>query len=50
MDSPKFNDWLDGDKPREKLMIHGPGALSDSELLAILLGTGMKGFNVMELS
>lgn len=31
-------------------MKHGPAALSDVELLAILLGTGLKGMNVMELA
>jgi DNA repair protein RadC len=50
MENPPFRDWDKQDKPREKLMKHGPSVLSDSELLAILLGTGMKGTNVMELS
>ena len=36
--------------PREKLMSHGPQALTDAELLAILLRTGTKGMNVLELS
>lgn len=38
------------DRPREKLIKYGPGKLSNSELLAILLGTGVKGVNVVELS
>ncbi len=30
-------------RPREKLLARGPGALSDVELLALLLRTGIKG-------
>jgi DNA repair protein RadC len=37
-------------RPREKLLAHGPQALSDVELLAILLRTGMAGKNVFQLS
>lgn len=32
--------WSEEDRPREKLMQNGPGVLSDSELLAILIGSG----------
>lgn len=38
------------DRPREKLEKYGPEKLSTSELLAILLRTGAKGQNVVELS
>lgn len=38
------------DRPREKLEKYGPSRLSNSELLAILLGTGQKDVNVVELS
>lgn len=38
------------ERPREKLEKYGPEKLSNSELLAILLGTGSKGINVVELS
>ncbi len=37
-------------KPREKLMLYGAGHLTDKELLAILLGTGIKGKNVTALA
>ncbi|WP_299511029.1 DNA repair protein RadC [uncultured Limnohabitans sp.] len=37
-------------RPREKLLGRGPQALSDVELLAILLRTGMAGKNVFQLS
>lgn len=36
--------------PREKLLSHGPGALTDAELLAIFLRTGTQGMNVLTLA
>lgn len=36
-------------RPREKLLARGPGALSDAELLAVLLRTGMPGKNVLQM-
>lgn len=41
-------DMLPDEQPREKLMRYGADALSDSELLAILLRTGTKKLNVIE--
>jgi len=38
------------ERPREKLMRYGPEKLSNSELLAILLRSGKKGENVVELA
>jgi len=46
----KIKDLPKVDRPREKLEKYGPGRLSDSELLAILLRTGSEGINVVELS
>jgi DNA repair protein RadC len=37
-------------RPREKLLARGPGALSDVELLAILLRTGLPGKNVLQMA
>ena len=37
-------------RPREKLIARGSGALSDSELLALLLRTGVAGTNVLQLA
>ena len=39
---PKLNisEWAEEDRPREKMMLKGSGALSDEELLAILIGSG----------
>jgi DNA repair protein RadC len=38
------------ERPREKLIKHGPDVLKNSELLAIILNTGCRGLNVLELS
>jgi len=38
------------DLPREKLQKYGVSKLADHELLAILLGSGIQGFNVLQLS
>ncbi len=46
----KIKDLPKIDRPREKLEKYGPERLSNSELLAILLRTGSKGVNVVELS
>ena len=46
----KIKDLPKVDRPREKLEKYGPGKLSNSELLAVLLGSGTKGTNVVELS
>ncbi|MES2281203.1 MAG: DNA repair protein RadC [Pseudomonadota bacterium] len=36
-------------RPREKLLARGPGALSDAELLALLVRTGLKGRNALQI-
>ena len=46
----KIKDIPSIDRPREKMKAKGPQNLKDSELLAILLGTGYQGKNVIELS
>jgi len=45
-----INNWPEDDRPREKLLKKGAGALSSSELLAILLRTGTKGTNAIDLA
>ena len=47
---PKLKDLPRVDMPREKLEKYGPNKLKDHELLAILIGSGIKGLNVLELS
>ncbi|MCI4569060.1 DNA repair protein RadC [Lysobacter sp. CFH 32150] len=38
-----IRDWPEQERPREKLLARGAGALSDAELLAIFLGSGLRG-------
>ncbi|MEZ5649666.1 MAG: DNA repair protein RadC [Burkholderiaceae bacterium] len=38
-----IRDWPHGLRPREKLLAHGPAALSDAELVAVFLRTGLRG-------
>jgi len=57
-----FNSWRIGiimrrikgipefDRPREKMEKKGPAALSNLELLAVLLGSGIKGKDVFEVA
>ncbi len=45
-----IKDWPEGDRPREKLLAEGAHALSDTELLAIFLRTGVKGKSAVELA
>lgn len=42
--------WAEDDRPREKLLQKGADALSDSELLAILIGHGYKNKSALDLS
>ena len=42
--------WPEGERPREKLLAHGAEHLSDGELLAIFLRTGVAGMDAVELS
>lgn len=46
----RIADLCDDDKPREKAIAHGIRTLSDTELIAILLGGGVPGKSVIELS
>ena len=43
-------DWPTGERPREKLLQRGPSALSDAELLAIFLRTGVVGKSAVDLA
>jgi DNA repair protein RadC len=44
-----IRDWPEGERPREKLLARGSGALSDAELLAVLLGSGVRGKDAIAL-
>ena len=41
--------WAEEDRPREKMMLHGVSALSNAELLAILIGSGNTEDSAVEL-
>jgi DNA repair protein RadC len=45
-----IRNWPRDDRPREKLLKKGAGALTNSELLAILLRTGIKGTSALDLA
>ena len=44
-----ISDWRPGERPRERLLAQGPKALSDAELLAVLLRTGIRGKDAVQL-
>ena len=46
----RLKDQPASERPRERLAAKGPGALTDAELIAILLRTGLKGTNVVEVA
>lgn len=45
-----ISDWPEGERPRERLLAHGPAALSDAELLAIYLRVGIRGKTAVDLA
>ena len=45
-----ITDWPLDERPREKLLAKGPHSLSDAELVAIFLRTGIKGKSAVELA
>lgn len=45
-----IKDWPEGERPREKLLERGAQALSDAELLAIFLRTGIAGKSAVDLA
>lgn len=42
--------WPREERPREKLLLRGPGSLSDAELLAIFLRTGVRGKSAVDIA
>lgn len=45
-----IKDWAEADRPREKMLLKGAQALTDAELLAILIGSGNNEESAVELS
>lgn len=46
----KIKDWPEAERPREKLLAQGAGALSDAELLAIFLRVGLPGVSAVDMA
>ena len=44
-----ISDWPAGERPRERLLAQGAASLSDAELLAVMLRTGLPGKSAVEL-
>ena len=44
-----ISDWPEGERPRERLLAHGAATLSDAELLAVMLRTGIRGKSAVDL-
>jgi len=42
--------WPAGERPRERLLAQGPAALSDAELIALFLGTGVRGQSALDVA
>lgn len=42
--------WPDKERPREKLLAEGPNRLSDAELLAVIIQSGIKGKSALDLA
>ena len=50
MNTQKNSDWPLSERPREKMVEKGASAISDTELIAILINTGSKERNVMDIA
>ena len=45
-----ISDWPKEDRPREKLLYHGASALTDAELIAIFLQSGLRGKSALDIA
>ncbi|TAN54039.1 MAG: hypothetical protein EPN19_08235, partial [Betaproteobacteria bacterium] len=45
-----ISDWPAAERPRERLLALGAGALSDAELLAVFLRTGVRGKSAVDMA
>jgi len=46
----RITDWRPEERPRERLLAHGAAALSDAELVAVLLRSGVRGKSAVDLA
>ena len=49
MSNHRIQDMPFDERPREKLALLGPGALSNSELMALFISTGIKGHSAIDI-
>ncbi len=49
-DTRRILSWAEEDRPREKLLLKGKAALSDAELVAILIGSGTRDLSAVDLA
>ena len=49
-ESSGIRSWAEEDRPREKLLLKGSPALSDAELIAILIGSGVPGESAVDVA
>jgi len=47
---PAIREWLPDDRPREKLLLRGPQALTEAELLALILRSGTAGRSALDVA
>ena len=50
MSYKSIKDWPQDERPRERLLAHGPGSMSDAQLIAIILRTGGSGKSAMDMA
>lgn len=50
IDASGIKSWAEDDRPREKMLLKGRQALSDAELIAILIGSGTRDITAVDLS
>ncbi|MEA3447117.1 MAG: DNA repair protein RadC [Bacteroidota bacterium] len=50
MEQKSIKYWAEQDRPREKLLEKGPGALTDAELMAILISSGNRNMSAVDLA
>lgn len=46
----RITSWAEEDRPREKLLLKGRAALSDAELIGILIGSGTQNLNALDIA
>ena len=50
MNTNGIKNWASDDRPREKLLLKGKSALSDAELIAIIIGSGTQNLSALDVA